>query len=156
MNTKQNLMVLGFLATLTIPTFSQAGECADIKERYWRCTRASMIGEECAPEDNVTIPAECLGGNTQPKKNTPPPAAEVVPSKAPSFFDSKSKSNSKENSLPKTESSVKKAVKIVNIKPSYGKVYFETEEEVDKYTTKIKEDILNGIKEGKKVRLQFQ
>jgi cell division septum initiation protein DivIVA len=50
---------------------------------------------------------------------------------------------------------VHKPVKVVNIKPKNGKIYFETEEEVDKYVNQVKEDILKAFKEGKRVRLQY-
>lgn len=148
---KQKFLTLMSLSTfllLSVPTISSA-DCADIKARYWKCTRASMIGEKCNEEDNVSIPPECLkagseestGGNTDSYSS-------------PSNF-SKSKTKSEKSDYQATTSTPKKTVKVVNIKPLAGKVYFETEEDVEQFTTKIREELLNVIKEGKKARLQF-
>jgi hypothetical protein len=150
-STKNSLTTksLGVLILVTLPTFAYA-DCADIKARYWRCTRASMIGEKCAAEDNVNIPPECLGGAK---------SDEETPSAATSSSSSSSSSSSKKQTrpfiYPKPDLVPKKPVKVVNIKPLNTKNYIETEEDVEQFTSKIKTELLNAIKNGKKVRLQF-
>lgn len=136
--------LLSSLFLVTLPTY--ANDCADIKAKYWRCTRASMIGEQCAQEDNVSIPPECLGGEKS-EDETP---------KSPSHSSS---SNSPKETrpfiYPKPERVPKKPVKVVNIKPLNNKNYIETEEDVEQFTAKIRAELLHAIKDGKKVRLQF-
>lgn len=140
--------LLGTLFLASLPTPSYA-DCSDIKARYWRCTRASMIGEKCAAEDNVSIPPECLGGNeSESQKNDSTPNAA-----------STSSSSKKESSIPfiypKADLVPKTPVKVINIKPLNKKHYIETEEDVEQFTTKVKAALLHEIKKGKKVRLQF-
>lgn len=150
---KQKILTLTLLSSfflLHIPMISYA-DCADIKARYWKCTRASMTGEKCNEEDNVSIPPECLNAGSE--KSTGGNSESFTPATTPSFFEPKTKSKKVDYSA--TASTPKKPIKIINIKPLAEKIYFETEEDVEKYTTKIKDELLNAIKEGKKVRLQF-
>jgi hypothetical protein len=148
-STKNSLTVklLGALVLVSLPAFAYA-DCADIKERYWRCTRASMIGEKCAAEDNVNIPPECLGG-AKSDEETPNAATSS------SSSSSSSKKETRPFIYPKPDLVPKKPVKVVNIKPLNTKNYIETEEDVEQFTSKIKTELLNAIKNGKKVRLQF-
>lgn len=149
-NRKNSVVVslLGALLLISIPTLSQADYCSEIKERYWRCTRASMIGEPCDASDNVSIPSECLtAGSEKTSKQAEPSTSQSK------FF------KSEKNSKPFVYQPViapKKPVKVINIKPQNHKIYFETEEEVNQFTTKIHDDLLNAIKDGKRVRLQFE
>jgi hypothetical protein len=147
MNRKM-LSLFSALFLMSVPTLSHADYCSDIKERYWKCARASMVGESCDSADDVSIPSECLtaGSEKTPKQAEPSTAP-------PTFFKGKKESKS---FVYKPEVTPKKSVKIVNIKPKNHKIYFETEEEVEQFTTKIHDDLLNAIKEGKRVRLQFE
>lgn len=149
MNNKKYVIstLLGSLLLAGISTGSYADDCADIKARYWKCTRASMIGEKCADEDNVSIPPECLGGSSEPKQN------ENQPKSTSSIPDSPK--DTRPFIYPKPDLVPKKPVKIVNIKPFVGKAYIETEEDAEQFTTKLKNELLDAIKDGKKVRLQF-
>lgn len=148
MNLKKNAFTAKLFTTLfliTLPMLSYA-DCADIKARYWRCTRASMIGEKCAAEDNVSISPECLsGGNTDedpPKSSTSSSATDPAKDTRPFIY-------------PKAELVPKKPVEVVNIKSLNTKNYIETEEDVEQFTSKIKTELSKAIKDGKKVRLQF-
>jgi hypothetical protein len=143
---KKNIaLMLGLLSLAGFPMPSQADYCADIKEQYWNCVRASMTNQSC--ESNVSIPPECLG-STASKEGQSNNSSES----RSSFFGTKkdSKPFVYQSDLPP-----KKPVKIVNIKPD-GKIYLETEEDVDQYLTKIKDEISAAIADGKRVRLQLQ
>lgn len=155
MNNRKKSVVLtslGILFLVGIPTLSQADYCADIKEKYWKCARSVMTGEKCNASDNVTIPPECLTAGSESQRNESS-STSSTPSSSSSFFGSKK--DSTPFIYPKPDLVPKKPVKIINIKPLNGKIYLETEEEVEQFTTKIREDLLNAIKEGKRVRLQF-
>jgi hypothetical protein len=143
------LLLSGVLLAI-LPTLSYS-DCADLKERYWRCTRASMIGEKCAAEDNVTIPPECLngGGNAnEESRNT---------TGSSSNSNSTSGKTTRPFIYPESEPELvaKKPVKVVNIRALNTKNYIETEEDVEQFVNKVKTELLDGIEEGKKVRLQF-
>ena len=109
-----------------------------------------MIGEKCAEEDNVSIPPECLGGKSEDETSKSSSNA--------SSSDISKETSPKETRpfiYPKPDLVPKKPVKVVNLKPLNNKNYIETEEDVEQFTTKIKTELLNAIKDGKKVRLQF-
>jgi hypothetical protein len=142
--------LLGALFLVALPIVSQA-DCAEIKERYWRCARSSMTGEACDSSDNVSIPPECLTAGSKSQENNSSPTSTSTPS----FLDLQKKSTPSVSVHPTTDIAPKKPVKIINIKPS-GKTYIETEEDVNQFTTKVRDDLLNAIKDGKKVRLQFE
>lgn len=139
-------VLFGTLFLAGLPILSQAADCAEIKEQYWQCVRSSMTNEPCT--ENVSIPPECLKAGTETIQNY-----ESSPDSTSRFFGSEKKSTP--ITPPTTENVPKKPVKIINIKPPKGKIYFETEDDVNQYTTKIRNDLLNGIKEGKRVRLTF-
>jgi hypothetical protein len=138
--------LLGTLFLAGLPILSHAADCAEIKEKYWSCVRSSMTNEPCT--ENISIPPECLRSGTETIQNY-----ESSPDSTSHFFGSEKKSTPV--ATPTRESVPKKSVKIINIKPAKGKIYFETEDDVNQYTTKIRNDLLNGIKEGKRVRLTF-
>jgi hypothetical protein len=153
---KKILFLLSLLCLVSIPTISRADYCAEIKERYWKCVRSSMSSGKCSDSDNVSIPPECLNGGSKLPKGDDSSSSSYSPTPSGSkwnFF--RSKKSQKGN--PETDPTVvvHKPVKVVNIKPKNGKIYFETEEEVDKYVNQVKEDILKAFKEGKRVRLQY-
>lgn len=142
------LALLGTLSLVGLPMPSQADSCSDIKEQYWNCVRASMTNGSC--DSNISIPPECLHSGSETIQNY----ESSSKSSSSSFFGTK-----KEAATPfvyQADLPPKKPVKLINIKPTNGKIYFETEEDVDQYTAKIKEELSEAIKEGKRVRLQFQ
>ncbi|MDD5214502.1 MAG: hypothetical protein PHQ03_03055 [Methylococcales bacterium] len=153
MNNKKSFIttLLSALFLATLPMFSYADDCADIRAKYWRCTRASMIGEKCTEDDNVSIPPECLGGGKS-EDETPKSPSDASASNSPKETSPK---ETRPFIYPKPDLVPKKPVKVVNIKPFNNKSYLETEEDVEQFTTKIKTELLNAIKDGKKVRLQF-
>lgn len=148
-NSSVVLTLLSALFLVSMPTLSQADYCSEIKERYWKCTRSSMSGGKCDSSDNVSIPPECLtaGTKTQKKGNS----SGYAPPSSSSFFKSRKKITPYQppNLVPK------KPIKVINIKQLNSKKYIETEEDVNNFTTKIKDELLNALKEGKRVRLQF-
>ncbi len=139
------LLLFSTLFLVCLPTLSQADYCAEIKEQYWNCVRASMTNDSCS--SNVSIPPECLKAGSDTTQN----------------YNSSSESTSsflgtQKESKPfvyQADLPPKKTVKIINIKPT-GKVYLETEDDVNQYTIKIRDELSEAIKEGKRVRLQFQ
>jgi len=141
------LTLLSTLFLVILPTHSQADSCSDIKEQYWNCVRASMNNQSCGA--NVSIPPECLksGAEIIQNYNSSEPAS--------SFFGTQ-KESTPFVYQPDSDLPPKKPVKVINIKPTNGKIYLETEEDVNQYTTKIKDDLSEAIKEGKRIRLQFQ
>ena len=148
---KSKNILLTLFATLSLvglPTLSQADSCTDIKEQYWNCVRSAMTNGSC--DSNISIPPECLqsGGNETTQN-----------------YDSSSKSGfsnffgRKKEAAPfvyQADLPPKNPVKVINIKPTNGKIYLETEEDVDQYIAKIKDELSEAIKDGKRVRLQFQ
>ena len=147
MKNKRNitLTLLNTLFLIGLPMSSQSYSCSDIKEQYWDCVRASMNNESCG--GNISIPPECLkaGSETIQNYNSSEPSS--------SFFGRQKESTP---FVYQADMPPKKPVKVINIKPANGKIYFETDEEVNQYTTKIKDDLSEAIKEGKRVRVQFQ
>ncbi len=156
---KALLLLNGLLLTGAMPSISNADTCGAIRERYWACVRESMNNGKC--ESNVTIPAECLMGgdsssskgkkeegtnsNTEEKKYKRGlfgTKKEIIDTTPIGYQD-------QENAPPP------KLIRTVNIKPS-GKNFLETEDDVNAYVTKVKADLMAVIKEGRKVRLQFQ
>jgi hypothetical protein len=152
MNSKKAFLLntFGVVFLTGLPVVSHADYCADIKAHYWKCARASMIGETCEAEDNVNIPAECLNAGTEKESSG---SGSATPSDAPSFFKDKKESKP---FVYQPEVTPKKPVKVVNIKPENRKIYLETEDEVEQFTTKIHDDLLSAIRDGKRVRLQFE
>lgn len=153
MKTKQK--VIGSILLLAIfPVLSQAADCAAIKAQYWQCVRSSMTGQSC--NDNVTIPSECLtasgaSGSTSEKTNGSS-SNYSEPSSDSSFFNFKKEP---EFSYPKHNKPVK-PIKTLNLRAFHEKPYLETEEEVELFTSKLKDEMLSAIKEGKKIRLQYR
>ncbi len=169
MNNRKNReksLVITLLSTLflvVMPGLTQADYCADIKERYWRCARSSMTGEKCSASDNVSIPSECLtagaaseGGGGSSSSGGGGGGGDSASKSAWSFFSHKKPPAHPIVSPEDTEIVLKKPVKIINIHPTNGKPYIETEEDVEQFTSKVRADLLEAIKDGKKVRLQFQ
>ena len=153
------LLLLGILFLVSLPTISNADTCGAIRQRYWDCVRSSMNNGTC--ESNVTIPTECLMGaessssskskagetNSSPeekkyKRGLFGTKKEIIDTTPIGYQD-------QENAPPP------KLIKTVNIKPS-GKNFLESEEDVNAYLAKVKADLMVVIKEGRKVRLQFQ
>ena len=156
---KKTLLLLGSLIFIGgFPSISKADTCGAIRERYWSCVRASMNNGTC--EANVSIPPECLmGGDSSSSKSK----------------DEKTNSNTEEKKYKRGLFGTKKEIidttpigyqnqdnapppkliRTVNIKPS-GKSFLESEEDVNAYLAKVKTDLMAVIKEGRKVRLQFQ
>ena len=151
------VILLSALFIVTMPTLSRADYCSEIKERYWKCVRSSMSSGKCSDSDNVSIPPECLNGGSKMPKGDDSSDSTYSPTPSGSkwslFRSKKSKKPNTDNDDPNVV--VHKPVKVVNIKPANGKIYFETEEEVDKYLSDVKEDILKAFKDGKRVRLQY-
>jgi hypothetical protein len=137
-------MLLGLLSLISLPMLSHANSCSEIKDEYWNCVRASMNNEAC--ESDVSIPPECLKSVTDTIKNYN--ASESNPN----FFG---KPKESKPFVYQADLPPKKPVKVINVKPAHG-VYLETEEDVNQYITKIKEELSEAITDGKRVRLQFQ
>lgn len=135
---------------LLIPSLSQADYCSDMKERYWKCVRSSMTNEKCADGDNISIPSECLNAGAASQKNGNSSPSEA----APKWDFLKPKKEPK--SVVVTESKPQKSVQIVNIKSLNNKKYLENEDDINQFVTNLNQTLLNAIKDGKKVRLQYQ
>lgn len=143
------LTLLGALSLVGLPMPSQADYCSDIKEQYWKCVRASMTNESC--DSNDSIPSECLQSGGEATQNGESSSKSNPVSS--SFF------GTKKESAPfvyQADLPPKNPVKVINIKPTNGKIYLETEEDVNQYIAKTKEELSEAIKKGKRVRLQFQ
>lgn len=133
------------------PVFSTAADCTIIKEQYWACVRASMTGKEC--EENISIPSECLthgasiGSTLERSKNS-----SIYPENSDSnFFSFKKESAS--SYTPDSEPS--KPVTRINLKTLNSKMYFDTEEDVDVFISRLKDEMHSAIKDGKRVHLQY-
>lgn len=157
---KALLLLSGLLLVGALPTVAKADTCGAIRERYWSCVRASMNNGKC--ESNVTIPPECLtGGDASASKNKSGDSNSNnadEPKYKRGLFGTKKEiidttpigyQDQKENAPPP------KLIRTVNIKPK-GKNFLESEEDVNDYLVKVKADLMEVIKEGRKVRLQFQ
>lgn len=140
---KKNLALLGTLFFVSMPTFSQT-DCAEAKERYWTCIRTSVTNHPCKESDNVAIPAECLIGGTETQEKSDVSKSTTTDAK---------KAEIPSNYEP--ELIQRKSVEILNIKALHNKSYIETEDEANQFSIKIRENLIKAIKEGKKVRLQF-
>ncbi len=140
------LTFLGALSLVSLPMPSQADSCSDIREQYLNCVGTSMTSESC--DSNISIPPECLHSGDETIQNY-----ESSSKSTSNFFGTKKESPPLvyQINLPP-----KKPVKVINIKPTNGKIYLETEEDVDQYVAKIKDNLSKTIKEGKRVRLKFQ
>lgn len=134
---------------LLMPMISQADYCSDMKERYWKCVRSSMTNEKCADGDNISIPSECLNAGAASQKSS-----NSSPSEAPKWDFLKPKKEPK--SVVVAESKPQKSVQIINIKSLNNKKYLENEDDVNQFVTNLNQALLNAIKDGKKVRLQYQ
>ncbi len=141
-NTVPALFSVLFLVSL--PMLSKANSCADIKEEYWDCVRSSMNNESC--KSNVSIPPECLNSGTESIQNYKSSDTNS------NFFDKQKESKP---FVYQADLPPKKPVKVINVKP-IERIYFETQEDVDQYVMKIKEELSEAITDGKRVRLQFQ
>ncbi len=151
------LTFFGVLSLACLPILSYADSCSDIKEQYWNCVRSSMSNGSC--ESNVSIPPECLkaGGESSSSSSGSSSSSSSGSGSGSNFFDSIFGSKKEEAPFVyQADLPPKKPVKLIDIKPMNGKIYFETEEEVNQYTTKVKDDMSAAIKDGKRVRLQFQ
>lgn len=147
---KKNQKILFLITFLVFPTLSQADYCADMKERYWKCVRASMTNEKCAEGDNFSIPSECLNAGSSSQKSSDSPASTT-----PNWDFLKSKKEVTPVIID-TKLTPQKSVKIINIKSLNDKKYLETEDDVNQFVTHLNQALLNAVKEGKKVRLQYQ
>ncbi|MEN9898772.1 MAG: hypothetical protein RLZZ66_2421 [Pseudomonadota bacterium] len=153
------LLLLGILFLVSIPSISNADTCGAIRQRYWDCVRSSMNNGTC--ESNVTIPPECLmgaGSSSSSKSKTGETKTNTEEKKYKrGLFGTKKEIidttpigyQNQENAPPP------KLIRTVNIKPK-GRNFLESEEEVNAYLAKVKIDLMAVIKEGRKVRLQFQ
>lgn len=148
----KTLFSIVFLTAL-FPVLSQAADCAAIKAQYWECVRSSMTGQSC--NDNVTIPPECLtasGASGSKSEKTNGSSSTYSEPADSGFFNSKKEQT---YSYPK-DSTPKKPVKTLNLKAFNTKTYLETEEDVELFTSKLKEEMSNAIKDGKRIRLQYR
>ncbi|MGB4499591.1 MAG: hypothetical protein WBI40_12965 [Methylococcaceae bacterium] len=145
----KNQKLLFLVTFLVFPTLSQADYCADMKERYWKCVRSSMTNEKCADGDNFAIPAECLNAGSSSPQNSN--SSTPTPPKW-DFLNSKKESKN----VVSTESKSQKSVKIINLKSLNNRKYLESEDDVNEFISNTNEVLLNAIKEGKKIRLQYQ
>lgn len=141
------------LILAVLPSFSFATDCAAIKAQYWQCVRASMTGQSCKNE--VTIPSECLSASGATTGKTPynsdSSSTYTEPSNSNFFnFGAEKSSSYPEDYKPKNP------IKTVNIKDFYAKTYLETQEDVDDFTQKLKEELSKNVQEGKRVRLQYR
>ncbi|MFI3123291.1 MAG: hypothetical protein QX194_05110 [Methylococcales bacterium] len=143
------LVLLSTLSLAGVPTLSKADSCSEIKEQYWDCVRDAMNGGSC--NSNISIPPECLTAGSAPSGGSSGSSSSYSPPPRASFFKKKEKPFVYQADLP-----AKKQVKVIDIKPANGKIYLETEEEVDEYLTRIRDDLTEAINDGKRVRLQFQ
>lgn len=101
-------------------------------------------------DSNISIPPECLHSGNETIQNY-----ELSSKSTSSFFGTETEKESPPF-VYQTDRPPKKPVQVINIKPTNIRVYFETEEEVNQYTTKLKDELSEAIIEGKRVRLQFQ
>lgn len=142
------------LILAVLPSFSFATDCAAIKAQYWECVRSSMTGDSC--KNNVTIPSECLNasGSTTGKAPTHSNSSTYSePSESDSsFFDF---NKEKFLSYPKNHKP-KNPIKTINLKDFSAKTYLESQEDVDNFTTKLKDELSKTVSEGKRVRLQYR
>jgi hypothetical protein len=140
------------LILAVLPSFSFATDCAAIKAKYWQCVRSSMTGASC--KDEVSIPSECLsasGATTGKTPNKSNPSDYIPPSNSDFFNFGKEKSFS----YPKNHKP-KNPIKTVNVKDFSAKTYLETQEDVDDFTAKLKDELSKTVSEGKRVRLQYR
>ena len=157
---KKTLLLLGSVLFIgALPITSKADTCGVIRQRYWDCVRSSMNNGTC--ESNVTIPTECLMGGDSSSSSKSKAGATQSNTEEKKYkrglFGTKKEIidttpigyQNQENAPPP------KLIRTVNIKPK-GKNFLETEEEVNAYLGKVKTDLMTVIKEGRKVRLQFQ
>lgn len=136
------------------PVLSPAADCTIIKEQYWACVRASMTGKEC--EENISIPSECLTngasiGSTLERSTNP----SIYPEHSDSSFFSFEKEKEPAPSYTPPDSEPSKPVKMINLKTLNTQTYFETEEDVDLFISKLKDEMSGAIKEGKRVHLLY-
>ena len=151
MKTKTRFLIVFLMALF--PVLSQAADCAAIKAQYWQCVRSSMTGQSCS--DNVTIPPECLtasGASGSKSEKTSDSSSTYSSPTNSGFFNSKKE---QAFSYPKN-TTPKKSVKTINLKAFNTKNYLETEEDVELFTSKLKEEMSNAIKDGKRIRLQYR
>ncbi|MDD5214459.1 MAG: hypothetical protein PHQ03_02840 [Methylococcales bacterium] len=136
----KKFVLLSALFLMNLPALAET-DCTQAKERYWQCIRAAVTNDHpCKESDNITIPPECLiGGAEEQAKENP----ETDSTKAELPFDYE------------PEIIQRKPVEVLNIKALQNKPYIETEDEADQFSITIRENLLKAIKEGKKVRLQF-
>jgi len=153
------LLLLGILFLVSLPTISNADTCGAIRQRYWDCVRSSMNNGTC--ESNVTIPPECLMG-AESSSSSKSKAGEANSNPEEKKYKRGLFGTKKEiiDTTPigyqnQEKTPPPKLIRTGNIKPS-GKNFLESEEEVNAYLTKVKADLMVVIKEGRKVRLQFQ
>lgn len=136
----KKFLLLSALFFVNLPALA-ATDCTQAKERYWQCIRASVTNDHpCKESDNVVIPPECLIGG----------------------FDAQDKGNSKIDSTNEAipsdyepELIQRKPIEVLNIKALSNKPYIETEDEANQFSLTIRDNLLKAIKEGKKVRLQY-
>ncbi|MSR16465.1 MAG: hypothetical protein EXR89_01500 [Methylococcaceae bacterium] len=143
--------LFSMLILVSLPMISRADSCADIKEKYWSCVRDSMANKPCS--GNVSIPPECLNAGSESGSSSSQSYSDPSPRPFSSLFHRKKKEQATSNY--QSERTPKKLVQIINIRPK-DKTYFETEEEVEQYTTEIKDKLFKAFKDGKRVRLEFQ
>ena len=150
------LTLFSMLILVSLPMLSRADSCADIKERYWSCVRDSMANKPCSG-GNVSIPPECLNAGSESGSESGSSKSQSYSDPSPKSFSSLFHRKKKEQATPnyQSERTPKKIVQIINIRPN-DKTYFETEEEVEQYTTEIKDKLFKAFKDGKRVRLEFQ
>lgn len=142
---KKDLALLGTLFLVSTPTLAQS-DCAEAKERYWTCIRASVTNHPCKDSDNVAIPAECLIGSSEAQEKSDASKSDT------------NTTDSQKADIPshyEPELIQRKTVEVLNIKALHNKPYIETEDEANQFSMKIRENLIKAIKEGKKVRLQF-
>jgi hypothetical protein len=140
------LMLLSTLSLVSLPMLSQADSCADVREEYLECIRASMGNGSC--DSDISIPPECLKSVNETIQNY-----NSSSESGSNFFDTKKETTP---FVYQADLPPKKIVQVINVKPTHGKIYLETEDDVNQYSTKIKNEMFEAIKEGKRIRLQFE
>ncbi len=46
----------------TTNEYDSGESCSELRTRYSRCVKASMMGEQCRPEDDIVMPNRCRSG----------------------------------------------------------------------------------------------
>lgn len=140
------------LILAVLPSFSFAADCAAIKAKYWECVRSSMTGASCNNE--VTIPSECLSASGATTGKTPSYSnpSDYTPPSNSDFFNF---GTEKAFAYPKNHRP-KNPIKTVNVKDFSAKTYLETQQDVDDFTAKLKDELSKIVTDGKRVRLQYR